>query len=162
MYNFGVQGWRYIGIYPRLIRGCKKTFLHPLYILCYLIASSSFATIRRDLSILESQGKVLRTHGGVILRKTAETEIPLILREEQNNKSKKIIAEKAASYIQNGDVIFMDASSTASYLIPYLKNFRDIIVITNSPKNSLRLGSENIKKLLHRRSFACALCRLCR
>ncbi len=97
------------------------------------------------MSILESQGKILRTHGGVILRKTAETEIPLILREEQNNKSKKIIAEKAASYIQNGDVIFMDASSTASYLIPYLKNFRDIIVITNSPKSSLRLGSENIK-----------------
>ena len=40
-------------------------------------------TIRRDLSILEKQGKVARTHGGVVLRETAEKEIPLLLREEQ-------------------------------------------------------------------------------
>lgn len=102
-------------------------------------------TVRRDIGILTDQGKVLRTHGGVVLRKTAESEIPLILREEQNNRSKQIIAEKAAAYIQNGDVIFLDASSTAAYLIPHLKKFRDIVVITNSPKNSLRLGSENIR-----------------
>ena len=105
----------------------------------------SAPTVRRDLSILESRGKVLRTHGGVILRKTAETEIPLILREEQNNESKKIIGRKAVGHIQNGDVIFMDASSTAAYIIPYLKKFDDIIVITNSPKNSIRLGEEKIK-----------------
>ena len=35
-------------------------------------------TIRRDLNELEQQGKVLRTHGGVVLRKTAESEIPLM------------------------------------------------------------------------------------
>ena len=102
-------------------------------------------TIRRDLSILEKQGKVARTHGGVILRKTAEAEIPLMLREEQNNKSKQIIAQKASKLINNGDVIFLDASSTVSYLIPYMKNFKDIIVITNSPKTSMKLGAEDIK-----------------
>ena len=102
-------------------------------------------TVRRDLSILEKQGRVLRTHGGVVLRQTAESEIPLMLREEQNNISKQIIAQKAVKHINNGDVIFLDASSTAAYLIPYLKNFKDIIVITNSPKASMKLGEERIK-----------------
>ena len=102
-------------------------------------------TIRRDLDTLEKLGKVVRTHGGVVLRETAEKEIPLLLREEQNNRSKQIIAQKAQSLIKNGDVIFLDASSTVSYLIPHLKKFSDIIVVTNSPKTSMRLGEEHIK-----------------
>ena len=105
----------------------------------------SAPTIRRDLTHLENQGLVLRTHGGVILRKTSESEIPLMLREDQNNLSKKIIAKKAAKYINNGNVIFLDASSTVAHIIPFLKQFSDIIVITNSPKTSIRLGEENIK-----------------
>lgn len=102
-------------------------------------------TIRRDLTVLEQQGKVHRTHGGVVLRQTAEKEIPLMLREDQNSKAKQIIAKKAAGYINDGDVVFLDASSTAAHIIPYLKKFNDIIVITNSPKTSMSLGEENIK-----------------
>ena len=102
-------------------------------------------TVRRDLSILEQQGKVQRTHGGVVLRKMSDAEIPLMFREDQNNASKKIIAERAAKFIHDGDVIFLDASSTVSYLIPHLKKFNDLIVITNSPKTSIRLGEHNIK-----------------
>lgn len=102
-------------------------------------------TIRRDLSILEQEKKVLRTHGGVVLRNTPDGEIPLALREGQSNASKQIIAKKAAEYIHNGDVIFLDASSTASYLVPHLKQFNDIVVITNSPKTSVKLGENRIK-----------------
>lgn len=102
-------------------------------------------TIRRDLNELEQQGKVLRTHGGVVLRKTAESEIPLMFREDQNNKSKQIIAQKAVQYIENGNVIFFDASSTVAHIIPLLKNFNDIIVVTNSPKTSIKLGENGIK-----------------
>jgi len=102
-------------------------------------------TIRRDLTLLEEQGKVLRTHGGVVLRKLSDAEIPLMIREDQNNASKRTIAEKASRLISDGNVIFLDASSTASYLIPHLEKFNDLIVITNSPKTSLRLGERNIK-----------------
>ncbi|MBQ9975750.1 MAG: DeoR/GlpR transcriptional regulator [Clostridia bacterium] len=102
-------------------------------------------TIRRDLTVLEQQGKVRRTHGGVVLRQTAEKEIPLMLREDQNSKAKQIIAKKASEYVNDGDVIFLDASSTVAHIIPYLKRFNDIIVVTNSPKTSMSLGEENIK-----------------
>lgn len=73
-------------------------------------------TVRRDLNELERQKKVIRTHGGVVIRNAPDNEIPLLWREEQNNASKKKIAEKAAEYIHNGDIIFMDASSTVSYI----------------------------------------------
>lgn len=102
-------------------------------------------TVRRDLDSLTRQGKVQRTHGGVVLRKVSDTEIPLMYREDQNNAAKKAIAEKAAKLIRDGDVIFLDASSTVSYLIPHLTGFRDLLVITNSPKTSIRLGEHNIK-----------------
>lgn len=106
---------------------------------------TSAPTIRRDLSVLQQQGKVIRTHGGVILRYTPEAEIPLMLREEKNKSSKQIIAQKAVQHVQNGNVIFLDASSTAAHTVPFLKNFKDIVVVTNSPKTSLKLGEENIK-----------------
>ena len=79
----------------------------------------SLPTIRRDLSILEEHGKVHRTHGGVVLRRTSEAEIPLMFREDQNSQAKRIIAQKAAPLIHDGDVIFLDASSTVSFLIPH-------------------------------------------
>lgn len=102
-------------------------------------------TVRRDLDNLCRQGKVQRTHGGVVLRKVSDTEIPLMYREDQNNGAKKTIAEKAVKHIRDGDVIFLDASSTVSYLIPHLKKFRDLLVVTNSPKTSIRLGECGIK-----------------
>ncbi len=105
----------------------------------------SAPTIRRDLTVLENQGKVVRTHGGVVLKQAAEKEIPLMLREDQNSKSKKIIAQKAAAYVNDGDVIFLDASSTVAHIVPFLKNLKDIIVVTNSPLISIKLGEENIK-----------------
>jgi len=102
-------------------------------------------TIRRDLSVLEQQGKIHRTHGGVVLRQAAENEIPLMYREEQNSVPKQIIAQKAMRHVKDGDVVFLDASSTVAHLIPHLKQLNDIIVVTNSPKTSMGLGEEGIK-----------------
>ncbi len=105
----------------------------------------SLPTVRRDLSVLENQGKVQRTHGGVVLRNASDAEIPLLFREDQQNAAKKAIAEKAAAFIHDGDVVFLDASSTAAYLVPHLERFHDIIVVTNSPKTSILLGERKIK-----------------
>lgn len=106
---------------------------------------TSQPTVRRDLAALEAQGKVQRTHGGVILRKTIDTEIPLLYREDQQSASKRVIAERAVSFVRDGDVLFMDASSTVSHLIPHLEKFHDLIVVTNSPKTSMKLGERGIK-----------------
>lgn len=105
----------------------------------------SLPTVRRDLQTLEENGKIIRKYGRVELRTVSDSEVPLILRESLNNSAKIAIAKKAANLINNGDVIFLDASSTVSYLIPHLEKFHDIIVVTPSPKMSILLGEKNIK-----------------
>lgn len=119
----------------------------------------SAPTMRRDLDLLEKEGKVQRTHGGVLLRRSQDSEIPLLMRQEQNVAAKEKMARRAAEHIKNGDVIFMDASSTVGHLVPYLKKFEELTVITNSPKTSILLGEAGIKNyctggLLLRHSIA--------
>ncbi|MBE7033710.1 MAG: DeoR/GlpR transcriptional regulator [Ruminococcaceae bacterium] len=106
---------------------------------------ASEPTVRRDLTELEKQGKILRTHGGAVLRMAADSEIPLRFREDQNSDAKRILTQKAAEFISDGNIIFMDASSTVSHLVDYLEKFNDLVVITNSPKASMRLGEKGIK-----------------
>ncbi len=105
----------------------------------------SLPTVRRDLQTLTENGKIIRKYGRVELRTLSDNEVPLILRESMNNTSKIAIAQKAAELINNGDVIFLDSSSTVSYLIPHLEKLHDIIVVTPSPKTSILLGQKNIK-----------------
>lgn len=104
-------------------------------------------TIRRDLTELEREGKIKRTYGGAVYGEVLNREIPFDLRKTQNTRAKRIVAEKAAALLQDGQTVFLDASSTVSHLIPYLSAFRNITVITNGPKVSLMLAEKNIRTI---------------
>lgn len=104
-------------------------------------------TVRRDLKVLEEENLVKRTFGGAVKREMTTSEVPLSLRESENGRAKELIAAEAVRYIRNGDVIFLDASSTSSRIIRYLPAFSDLTVITNSPKNSLRLAELRIRSI---------------
>ena len=101
----------------------------------------SEATMRRDLSELERKGLVKRLHGGAILLDGANQELPLYLRERQNTDAKRIISEKASHHIVEGQTIFLDASSTAQYLIKYFENYQNLTIITNGLKTVQELNS---------------------
>ncbi len=102
-------------------------------------------TVRRDLKILADNNKIKRTFGGAVINEDFNAEVPLILREEESKNSKEIIANKASKYIKDDYVIFLDASSTVSKIIKYLPKFKNLTIITNSPKNSLKLAELKIK-----------------
>ena len=101
---------------------------------------ASEATIRRDLTILEKKGMIKRLHGGAVLIDDVQRELPLYLREQQNIQAKKSIAAKAAGYLEDGQVIFLDASSTAMFLIPYLESRQNLTIITNGLKTAQELS----------------------
>ncbi len=105
----------------------------------------SEATARRDLSALESTGLVRRIFGGARLVIGSEQQVPLFVRQQENQQEKAQLCEKAAAYIKDGDVIFIDASSTTAHLLPYLKKFKDLIVITNGITTAHLLGEMNVK-----------------
>ena len=89
----------------------------------------SEATARRDLNFLEENGKIKRVHGGAVLVEVKEEDIDY--KKYVNQEEKDKIGKKAASYIKNGDTIFLDAGSTTATIIKYLKDKEDIKVVTN-------------------------------
>ena len=83
---------------------------------------ASEPSIRRDLLQLEKQNLIRRVHGGAVLEEhsTSLSKIPFVLRELEDHDAKRIMAQKAAELVESGQVIFLDASSSAYAMIPYL------------------------------------------
>lgn len=108
----------------------------------------SEATVRRDLSLLQSQGLVRRTHGGALLEEAAD-EVAFSFRIEQNARQKEQIARKAVPLLGNTwSSLFVDASSTALTLARSL-NLSNKTVVTNNLKSALMLSHvENIDLIL--------------
>lgn len=103
-------------------------------------------TIRRDLEKLEREGLVKRTYGGAVLSESISIDLPFDVREITNIEEKKTIASKAAQFIEDGDTLMMDSSSTALQLTEYIKKKKNITVITNSVKMILDLNNaENVR-----------------
>lgn len=88
-------------------------------------------TIRRDLEKLEAQGKLARIHGGAISIKDVDEDLPHFQREVINKKEKMSVAKEAVKYIEENDIIFLDASSTTLYLARFIPNI-NLTVLTNS------------------------------
>lgn len=110
---------------------------------------ASEPSIRRDLVSLEKQNLVKRVHGGAILEENgiSSTKIPFVIRELEQSDAKIIIAQKAAEHVKDGDVVFLDASSSAYNLIPYLALKNNITVITCGVKALNKLSEYNIKTI---------------
>ena len=73
-------------------------------------------TIRKDLQQLENEGFLSRTYGGAFIQDGALNDIDLTLRETAYVESKEAIADKCAELIHHGDSVFLDASTTATFL----------------------------------------------
>lgn len=109
---------------------------------------TSKSTLRRDLKKLEEKGLIIRTHGGVMpVKKFADEQIPFFMRESEQNEEKERIAKQAVELIHDGDVIMLDATTSAYRLIKYFKDLKDIIVITSGAKASYLLGEMGIKNI---------------
>lgn len=86
-------------------------------------------TIRRDLQFWEEQGAVERYYGGArIIQSFVENDDM-----RSNEPYKHAIAKYAAQYVQDGDTIFINTSSTALLVLKYIKGKR-VTAITNNGK----------------------------
>jgi DeoR/GlpR family transcriptional regulator of sugar metabolism len=97
-----------------------------------LIFGVSSDSIRRDLRIMEEKGWVKRTYGGAVLpQKTGET-ASFSRRVNLNEKNKQSIAKLASLFIQDNDSILLDGSTTIAKLVPFLSDYKNLTVVTNS------------------------------
>lgn len=105
----------------------------------------STATVRRKLTALQDKGLVIRTHGGAQLNDANNKAPSFDLRVHTNSLAKRKIALSAIKLIKNGDLIFLDGS-TSSYLVAeYLQEFSDISVLTNGIDTLSLLAKNKVK-----------------
>lgn len=98
-------------------------------------------TIRQDLAKLEEDGLITREHGGAYIKDIGSYAKDLILHNVTNMEAKIRIAQKAITFIQNGDTIILDSGSTTTEIAKLLVNFSTLTVITNALNIALTLGT---------------------
>ena len=100
-------------------------------------------TIRRDLDKLDKEGLVKKSYGGAVLVQNFSTDLPHSVRKKANVEAKQKIAEKISTLFQDGDCIMLDASSTALLLLNYIRNLKNITLITNSVEALIELSDKD-------------------
>jgi DeoR family fructose operon transcriptional repressor len=89
-------------------------------------------TARRDLSRLESENRVRRTHGGAVAADRMVFEFDYGARSRTQRTEKQAIARAARELIQPGQCIILDTGTTTWELACLLKDCPDLTVITPS------------------------------
>lgn len=103
-------------------------------------------TVRRDFNELHRRGLITKKYGGAILHSgAADREIPFLVRENEKSSVKVEIGKKAAKLVRDGMVVMLDGSTTAYQIVPYLEQFKDLIVITSGAKTAVALAERNIR-----------------
>ena len=102
------------------------------------------STIRRKLDSLQKKGLVTRTHGGAQLNDDTNFFPSFTFRIHQNSFEKKKMALAAIKLIKNGDLIFLDGTTSAFFIAEYLSEFKNIRVITNGIDTLSLLAKNNI------------------
>lgn len=91
----------------------------------------SYATIKRDLIVLENEKKIIRARGSVVPSHSDSSLPQFETRVKANRAAKEVIAMKAANMIEDGDVIFMDSGTTVLSILKYI-NKKNVTIFTNS------------------------------
>ena len=90
------------------------------------------ATLRRDLSQLESADMLVRVHGGVLHPSQASGEPSFRQKAAAAVEAKKDIAAKAVKTIPPGATVFVDSGTTCLEAGRLLRSRADLTIITNS------------------------------
>ena len=101
----------------------------------------SAVTIRKDLLLLETERRVVRTHGGAIAPRGGRPELAFDIRERLQREEKSRMGAAAAARVGDGESIVLDASTSALYIARHLKDrvaWHGLTVVTNS----IRIASE--------------------
>jgi DeoR family fructose operon transcriptional repressor len=113
------------------------------------IMNVSESTVRRDITALGKEGKLIKVFGGAVALDdpAARTDITVLMKESINRAEKLTIARYAAALIRPGDCVYLDAGSTTEYMIGFITE-KNATYVTNSVSHAQNLMSKGLKTLL--------------
>lgn len=103
---------------------------------------TSEVTIRKDLSILAQQGMLVRQLGGAAPVSTASIALANSA-PSLPAPQKRAIGEHAADLLHDNARIIIDCGSTTETILPYLRAFSRMVVMTNSLKTANYLTEQD-------------------
>ena len=100
--------------------------------------NASSATIHRDIAELAKRDAVERVRGGIVFNDTPDAKHNSSEYQERviaNRRAKSLLARKAVSFVQEGDIVFLDSSTTVYEIALLLReaDFSHLTVVTNAP-----------------------------
>jgi len=103
----------------------------------------SESTIRRDLAELDSKGLLQKVYGGAVAKNVGfiSTEESVDAKRECNKDAKVKIAKYAASLIENGDFVYLDAGTTTELMIDFI-TAKDVVFVTNAFLHAKKLSDK--------------------
>lgn len=87
----------------------------------------SAMTIRRDLEKLNDEGLIERCHGGAVYKQ----EVTYADKQISNRHVKESLAQIGASFVKEGDAVFLDAGTTTFEIAKRIMDIPNIIVLSN-------------------------------
>lgn len=88
-------------------------------------------TVRRDINEIVARTNIKKTYGGVSLQYN-KIPPPFAERFTMDQDIKSRIGQRAASFVNSGDIIYVDSGTTTCHIIDYLQDKSDITVLTHS------------------------------
>lgn len=95
----------------------------------------SLVTIRKDLTELEANGRLVRTHGGAIMPPNEHESVTseyLVGCYIKYDPDKEIIGRIAASFISEDEWVFLGSGTTCYYIARSLTKRKNLNVLTNN------------------------------
>lgn len=108
----------------------------------------SLPTIRADLTFLEENNKLTRTHGGAILNKKIGEYQTISEKKIINTDKKILIAKKAIELVEENDTIALDSGTTSFALCKKLTSFKNLTLIINDFSIANFLSENSTFKLI--------------
>lgn len=109
----------------------------------------SLVTIRKDLTLLEQEGYLHRTHGGASKQMRYVFDQTVSEKEMLNVEQKQKIATKALSYVKEGDFIILSSGTTIHLLAQRLPDNKNITVLTPSLRVALDVCKKHNINTIH-------------
>jgi DeoR family transcriptional regulator, fructose operon transcriptional repressor len=107
---------------------------------------TSESTIRRDLTTLDTSGRITKVFGGAVAKGiTFSThDDSVISRESINHQEKETVARYAASLIKPNDFVYLDAGTTTGQIIKFLTE-KQTVFVTNSFSHAKQLSDAGFR-----------------
>ena len=113
------------------------------------LLDTSESTVRRDITALHNAGRLVKVFGGaVVLDRNYTSHEPTVAQKEEVNKDEKmLLAQYAASLIEEEEFVYLDAGTTTGCMLDYITE-ESATFVTNAVAHAQKLARRGMRVIL--------------